>query len=84
VTIKATTPLILNAGDAVEDIDGFIKRTSPILANVDSMSASGAGIMANGKTVSDKITYDFTHPVPWYKQPGKIITLGFDAALLAK
>ena len=84
VTIKATTPLILNAGDAVEDIDGFIRRTSPILTNVDSMSASGAGIMANGKTVSDKITYDFTHPVPWYKQPGKIITLGFDAALLAK
>ena len=85
-SIKATTPLLLNAGDAVSDLDALLKDKAvhSTLDNVQAMTNSGAGILANGKTVSDKITYDYTHPVPWYAQPWKLVTLGVDAALLAK
>ena len=84
--IKAVNPLLLNAGDAVSDLDALLKDKAvhDTLTNVDAATASGAGILANGKTVTDKITYDFMHPVPAWKQPRKILQLGFDAALLAK
>lgn len=79
-------PLLEAYTQTGDDLDALLKShaVNDTLTNVDSMTASGAGILANGKTVSDKITYDFMHPVPAWKQPMKILQLGFDAALLAK
>lgn len=79
-------PLMASYAQDGADLDALLKShaVNDTLSNFDSMSTSGAGIMANGKTVSDKITYDFMHPVPAWKQPLKILQLGFDAALLAK
>jgi hypothetical protein len=71
-----------------DDLDGVIRDNSAslhlTLENVQEMTSSSAAILANGKIVTDKVAHDYTTPVKWYKQPGKIITLGFDAALLAK
>ena len=85
-TIAAAQPVLAALTRDGDDLHELLKSHAidQTLTNVASMTDSGAGIMANGKTVSDKITYDFTHPVPWFKQPMKIITLGVDAALLAK
>ena len=85
-TIAAAQPVLAAFTRDGDDLHELLKSHAidQTLTSVASMTESGAGILANGKTVSDKITYDFTHPVPWYKQPMKIVTLGVDAALLAK
>ena len=88
-TVNDRTPALLDVyTGAGRDLDAMIQDNSPsvktVLVNTASMTGSGAGILANGKVVSDKITYDYTHPVPWYQQPWKLVTLGVDAALLAK
>lgn len=88
-TMDSKTGMLLDAYTASgRDLDALIQENSPsvrtVLQNSASMTGSGAGILADGKVVSDKITYDYTHPVKWYQQPWKLVTLGVDAALLAK
>lgn len=81
-------PLMAAYTGTGKDLDAMIQENRPdvrkVLVHVAGMTASGDLILSNGAIVSTKITHDFTNPVPWYKQPSKIITLGFDAALLAK
>ena len=85
-TVNTANSLLSHSDATVTDFDALLKSHAidQTLTSVASMTESGAGILANGKTVSDKITYDFMHPVPAWKQPMKILQLGFDAALLAK
>ena len=61
-TIKATTPLLLNAGDAVQDIDAFIKDNSPLvhtnLVNVAGMTNSGNLMLIDAQWK----THELLHP----------------------
>ena len=83
-TIKATTPLLLNAGDAVQDIDTFIKQNSPIvhtfLTNANGTLDSTNEIAYDFKQVADKETAEFLKPVKWYMVPikrgGQLIDIG--------
>ena len=79
-------PLMQAYTQSGNDLDAILKDHAihQTLDNVQSMTSSGAGILADSKLITDKFSHDYLTPVPWYKQPGKMITLGFDAALLAK
>ena len=61
------------------------KAIAEILANVDSMTGSGAEILADGKKVTDKATADYLAPQPWWKKAGRYASDAFDyGALFAR
>jgi hypothetical protein len=55
-------------------------RITRLVAHLESITDSGAGIMADGKKVSDAATAAYLKPVRWYAQPfkksGELIDIG--------
>lgn len=86
-SISASRPLLeayTRAGDSLNDI---LKRQAinRILDNTASMTESGAGILADGRKVTDKATADYLDPKPWWKKVGRYASDGFDyGALFAR
>lgn len=86
-TISAGRPLLeayTRAGDSLNEI---LKRQaiSRILDNTASMTESGAGILADGRKVTDKATADYLTPQSWYRKVGRYASDAFDyGALFAR
>lgn len=75
-------PVISNANGAVTDVRDFLTQPSltALMVNTASMTASGAGILGDARTVADKETANFLKPVKWYMVPmkytGEFIDIG--------
>lgn len=88
-TAKAAQPLLASltktvtvAGVAAASLDSRLRdpHIDALMQHIAGMTASGDGILADGKKVADKATADFLKPVPWYMQPvkrgGELIDIG--------
>jgi hypothetical protein len=61
------------------------KAITEILDNTASITNSAAGISADGKKVTDKLTTDFLAPQPWWKKVGRYAGDTYDyGALFAR
>lgn len=60
-----------SASDAFESFNELLesKDLTAAIAHANAMTASGDGILADARQVSDKVTKDFLAPVPWWKKP---------------
>lgn len=65
-TVDGVRPVLAEATGAVKDVRWFIRQPALSAAIND-----GAGIVGNGRKISDKVTADFLKPVPWYMKPIK-------------
>jgi hypothetical protein len=86
-SIGATKPLLTAFTRSGDDLNGLLEGDSlkAILANSASMMGSGAGVMADGKKVTDKATADYLDPKPWYRKVGRYVGDAFDyGALFAR
>lgn len=73
--------------DSLNDLNRILERQaiSRILDNTASMTESGAGILADGRKVTDKATSDYLSPQPWWKKVGRYASDAFDyGALFAR
>lgn len=73
--------------DSLNDINRILERQAinRILDNTASMMESGAGILADGRKVTDKATADYLSPKPWYRKVGRYASDAFDyGALFAR
>lgn len=61
------------------------KAITETLNNMASMTGSGAGILADGKKVTDKATADYLSPKPWWMKVGRFASDTYDyGALFAR
>jgi hypothetical protein len=82
-------PLLENANGAVTDVRAFMlanqQHAADLISNSDALVASMAGIGADGKTITDKLTADFMSPKPWWKKIGRYASDTYDyGALFAR
>jgi hypothetical protein len=86
-SIGATKPLLEAYTRSGVDLNGLLEGPAlrSILSNTANMTGSGAGIMADGKKVTDQATADYLNPKPWYRKVGRYAGDAFDyGALFAR
>lgn len=86
-SIAASQPLLESYRRAGDSLNEILKRQAirQILDNTASMTESGAGILADGRKVTDKATADYLSPQPWWKKAGRYASDAFDyGALFAR
>lgn len=86
-SIAATKPLLEAATRTNVDFNALLEGPAlkAVLTNTASMTDSGAGIMADGRKVTDKATADYLSPHPWYTKVGRYAGDAFDyGALFAR
>ena len=68
-------PVLQTLPPAVTDFRSYMAQDQPALLatlnNVESVTNSTAGIVADARKVSDKVTANYLKPVPWYMWPLK-------------
>jgi len=73
--LRTLPPAIENANGAVTDFRTYMAQDQPDLAatlgNVRDVTGSAAGITADARKVTDKVTADYLKPIPWYMWPVK-------------
>jgi hypothetical protein len=90
--VLALQPLPAKVGAAVDayaqagvDLDAQLKNDAvrKTLTHIESITDSGAGIMADSKRITDKVTADYMKPVPWYLVPVHRLGETWDIAAFA-
>lgn len=69
-SIGAAKPLLEAYTRSGDDLNKILERKAitRIIDNSESLTGSVAGIMADGKKVTDKATSDYLSPKPWWKK----------------
>lgn len=86
-SLAAARPLLEAYTQSGRDLNAILER--PAIPSVLDSSAelmnNAAGISADGKKVTDKLTADFLSPQPWWKKVGRYASDTFDyGALFAR
>lgn len=71
-SIAATQPLLEAYTRSGNDLNAILERkaVTEIIDNFASTTGSLAGVMADGKKVTDKATADYLSPKPWWRKLG--------------
>lgn len=85
--LNAATGTVAAAKPVLDHLDARItdEHVTKLMTHLEGMSASGDGILSDGREVSDKLTTDFLAPQPWYRKVWRFAGDTFDyGALVAR